>query len=107
MSNKRGTYLSDESTRVLKGDKSLRDKDAIRAKKLEAEPKVLVYGNPLYKQYLGEVYSFLYNGNPVSIRFDGTSQPFPKTIAELIQTKLDAAANANIAKVAGDGEQLN
>lgn len=106
MANNEGTRLSDFSTKALPTNKTVRERDLWKSAKLAKEPKVMVYGNPLYKTFLGDVYSFLYQGNPVTIKFDGTEQPFPETIAKLLQKKLDASANANVAKVAGDGENL-
>lgn len=106
MANNNGERLSDNTTKALPTNRSVRERDLLKGAKLAKEPKVMVYGNPLYKTFLGDVYSFLYQGNPVTIKFDGTEQPFPKTIAKLLQKKLDASANANTAKVAGDGENL-
>lgn len=106
MANNKGEFLSDKSTKALATDNTVLAKDRKKAIKLAKEEKVGIYGNPLYKQFLGDVYSFLYQGNPVTIKFDGTTQFFPKTIAELLQKKLDASANANVAKVAGDGEEI-
>jgi hypothetical protein len=85
--------------RTLKlADSQYRKDSESRIKKLKAQPKVGVYGNPLYKDFLGKTYSFLYQDFPVSITFDGKTYMYPKTIAELLQKKLDAAARANAPK---------
>ena len=85
--------------RVLKLSNDQYKKDsAERMRKLAAEPRVEVYGNPLYEEFLGSSYSFLFNDIPVVITFDGQTYRYPKTIAELLQKKLDAAARANTAK---------
>lgn len=85
--------------RVIKlSDEKYRKDNAKRMKKLSEEPKVEVYGNPLYEEFLGSTYSFLYNDYPVFITFDGKMYKYPKTIANLLQKKLDAAARANTAK---------
>ena len=67
-------------------------------KKYRKEPKVEIIGSTVYQQHLGRVYTFTYNGFPVSIKFDGTAQKFPKTIAKIIQKKLNAIAEANAPK---------
>ncbi|MCK9325774.1 MAG: hypothetical protein M0P69_09780 [Bacteroidales bacterium] len=81
----------------LSNEKYNRDSAARRAK-LSAEPKVAVYGNPLYKEFLGDTYSFDYHDYPVIINFDGKNYLYPKTIAEELQKKLDAAARGNTPK---------
>ncbi len=83
-------------------DEQYRKNNAARVKKLKAEPKVGVYGNPLYKDFMGKTYSFLYQDFPVSINFDGKTYMYPKTIAKLLQKKLDAAARANTPKEVND-----
>lgn len=100
------TRLSDNATRVYKGTERYRKDNATRTEKIKKEPKVAIYGNPLYKQFMGDVYSFDYQDNPVTIRFDGTMQYYHKTIAELINKKLDKAAKTNVPKIAGDGDKL-
>lgn len=85
--------------RALKLSNEKYNKDsAVRQKKLAAEPKVAVYGNPLYKDFLGDVYSFDYHDRPVIITFDGKNYYYPRTIAEELQKKLDAAAFGNTPK---------
>lgn len=98
--------LSDNATRVHVAEGRYKKDNAIRQAKLKKEPKVPVYGNPLYKPFMGDVYSFDYQGNGVSIKFDGTMQYYPKTIAELLMKKLDKAAMSNVPKEAGDGDKL-
>ena len=69
-----------------------------RIQRLKKEPKVGVYGNPLYREYLGDSYSFDFNDYPVFIAFDSKTYYFPKSIAEELQRKLDAAARGNTPK---------
>lgn len=57
--------------------------------KLKDEPLVAVYGPKSFQATLGNFYTFLLNTYPVTIRFDGTYQKFPKSIAEKLQKKLD------------------
>lgn len=77
--------------------KNKRD-NSLLIKKYNNEPKVEVIGSKLYKKHLGSVYTFTYNGFPVSIKFDGTAQKFPKTIAGVINRKLNEISEANAPK---------
>lgn len=72
--------------------------DQARISKINKETRVKVYGNPMFVPSLGEVYTFLYNGNPVSIEFNGEYQEYPETIAKLLEKKLAATARANTSK---------
>jgi hypothetical protein len=82
--------------RVLKlSDEKYKKDNARRIAKLSKEPKVGVYGNPLYKEFLGDVYSYSFQDYPVTIAFDGKTHMFPKTIAEDLQRRLDGAAQNN------------
>lgn len=67
-------------------------------RRLKKEPRVRVFGNKMYKESIGSPYTFLFNGLPVSIKFDGTYQEYPKTIAEVLERKLLAIAEANTPK---------
>ena len=62
--------------------------------KLRREPKVKVYGAPSFKKSEGPYYTFLFNGIPVTIKFDGTWQEFPSSIAEHLNRKLEKIAAA-------------
>lgn len=93
-------------TTHVKTDKSYNENNRIRLDKLRKEPKVKVWGNTLYKDFLGDVYTFLYQDYPVTIKFDGTWQEYPETIAKILTEKLDAAANANTSKEIGAGDRL-
>ena len=66
-----------------------------RIQKLKNEPRVKVYGNEIFQAQLGETYTFLLNGLPVSIKFDGTYQEYPESVARLIESKLSRIAKAN------------
>lgn len=72
--------------------------DQARTEKIKKENRVRVYGNPMFVPSLGETYTFLYNGNPVSIDFDGEYHEYPETIARLLEKKLAATARANTSK---------
>jgi hypothetical protein len=61
-------------------------------------PKRKVYGSKIHKETMGDRWTFLYNGVPVSINFDGTWQEFPEPIADFIEKQLEATAVANAPK---------
>lgn len=69
-----------------------------RVERLKKEPKVKVYGNEIFQDQLGEVYTFLFNGLPVTIKFDGTYQAYPESVAKLLENKLSEIAKANTRK---------
>lgn len=98
--------LSDMATKAYVGDNSYVRDNAIRLENLKKETRVPVYGNPLYKTFMGNVYSFDFQDFPVTIKFDGTMQYYPETIAKLIMKKLDGAAMSNVPKEVGDGDKL-
>ena len=52
-------------------------------------------GNKIFANYFGKVYTFLYNTIPVTIRFDGTKQKFPRFIYDRIVEKIDEVSNSN------------
>jgi len=82
---------------VDNGKKNKRD-NSLLIKKYKNEPKVEVIGSKLYKKHLGSVYTFTYNGFPVSIKFDGTVQKYPKSIAKVLERKLNEIAESNARK---------
>ncbi len=69
-----------------------------RIERLKKEPKIKVYGNEIFQDQLGEVYTFLLNGLPVTIKFDGTYQEYPESVAKLLENKLSEIAKANTRK---------
>ncbi len=71
-----------------------RDNSAL-INKYKHEKKVKVYGSPIYVPPCGDIYTFTFNGLTVSIKFDGTWQEYPETIAKMLIKKLDAIAVSN------------
>lgn len=63
-------------------------------RRLSKEPLVKVYGAPSYKKALGPYYTFLFNSVPVTIKFDGTWQKYPKPIARHLLKKLEKTSAA-------------
>lgn len=98
--------ISIEKTKHVKTNASYNENNRIRLEKLKKEPKVKVYGNILYKDFLGDVYTFLYQDYPVTIKFDGTHQEYPETIAKILVKKLEGAANSNVSIEVGSGERI-
>lgn len=56
-------------------------------------------GDKIYAPYFGKVYTFLYNAIPVTIKFDGSVQKFPKFIYEKIMEKIHEVSESNTPKV--------
>lgn len=67
--------------------------------KLKKEKFVEIVGSTMYKAYLGDFYTYLFNGVPVTIRFNGTAQKFRKSIAEDLNKRLNEIANSKSKKV--------
>lgn len=65
---------------------------------LAKAPKMRVYGSKSYKESMGDRWTFLYNGVPVSISFDGTWQEYPEPVALYIQKALEQIAESNAPK---------
>lgn len=65
---------------------------------LVTAPKRKIHGSKVYKETMGDRWTFLFNGIPVSISFDGTWQEFPGPIADYIEKALEEIAVANSPK---------
>lgn len=62
---------------------------------LKAEPKVPVRVDEIYAQYIGKEYTYLLNGEPVTLIADGKPRKYPESVAENIYQKLNDIARAN------------
>lgn len=67
--------------------------------KCKKDEVVKFRGDKLYAQYFGREYTFLYNAIPVTIKFDGTVQEFPKFIYDKIMEKIHEVSESNTPKV--------
>lgn len=67
--------------------------------KCKKDEVVKFRGDKLYAQYFGKEYTFLYNAIPVTIKFDGTVQEFPKFIYDKIMEKIHEVSESNTPKV--------
>ena len=63
--------------------------------KLKAEDKVPVRVDEIYAQYIGKEYTYLLNGEPVTLYADGKPRKYPESVAENIYQKLNDIARAN------------
>lgn len=63
--------------------------------RLKAEPKVPVRVDEIYAQYIGKEYTYLLNGEPVTLYADGKPRKYPQSVAENIYQKLNSIAKAN------------
>lgn len=67
-------------------------------RKLEAEPKVKITGQRVYRTHFGDALTFTFNGLPVTVYFDGTTKSYPQSIANEIMAKLEAFSEDMVAK---------
>lgn len=67
--------------------------------KCKSDKKVKFRGDKIWAPIFGKVYTFLYNGIPVTVKFDGTEQEFPEFVYNLIQEKIHETSEANTPKV--------
>jgi hypothetical protein len=63
--------------------------------RLKAEPKVAVRVDEIYAQYIGKQYTYLLNGEPVTLIADGKTRKYPESVAANIFQKLNDIARAN------------
>jgi hypothetical protein len=63
--------------------------------RLKAEPKVAVRVDEIYAQYIGKQYTYLLNGEPVTLIADGKTRKYPESVAANISQKLNDIARAN------------
>jgi len=68
-------------------------------RKFKDEPLEVVHGSQAYANYFGSVYTVLFNLVPVTIRFDGTEQKFPKSVAQFLRRKIMKTTAVNIPQV--------
>lgn len=90
--------VKENPTRTTEAKKTLQEQNRDFVTKLKKEKKVKVLGNELYKTHQGDALSFLYNGIPVYLPFDGEYHIFPETLAKVIERKLKLISIANTPK---------
>lgn len=62
---------------------------------LKAEPKVAVRVDEIYAQYIGKTFTYLLNGEPVTLIADGKPRKYPQSVATNISKKLNEIARSN------------
>ena len=66
--------------------------------KCKEDEVVKFTGNKIYAQYFGKVYSFMYNTIPVVVKFDGSTQEFPRFVYEEIMRRIQRISEASTPK---------
>ena len=56
-------------------------------------------GQKIFANYFGPVYTFLFNGIPVTVKFDGSTQEFPEFIYNKIMEMISEVSESNTNKV--------
>ena len=73
------------------------EKKKVMLEKCKKDDVVDFVGQKIFAQYFGPVYTFLFNA--VTVKFDGSTQKFPRFIAEKINQKIKDVSEANTNKV--------
>lgn len=77
----------------------IREKMQYMLDKCKNDEVVKFRGDKIYAPFFGKVYTFLYNAIPVTVRFDGSVQEFPKFIYDKIMEKIHEVSESNTPKV--------
>lgn len=56
-------------------------------------------GQKIFANYFGSTYTFLYNTIPVTVKFDGSKQYFPRFIYNRLMEKINEVSDSNMSKV--------
>jgi len=72
--------------------------DADFKRRLAKEEKVTITPPKYYAEYLGSVYAFTLNSYNVVVRFDGTKQQFPKTVADYLLKKFGKVLDSHVSE---------
>lgn len=80
----------------------MRDADIAWNQLLASEPKLPLKSPKYYASLLSPFYAFTYNGTPVLVRLDGTTQYFPATIHAVIVEKLGLILDSHISETIMD-----
>ena len=77
----------------------IREKTQFMLDKCKTDEVRKFRGDKIYAPIFGKVYTFLYNTIPVTIRFDGSVQEFPKFIYDKIMEKIHEVSESNTPKI--------
>lgn len=75
------------------------EKKKFMLNKCKTDKVVKFVGQKIFANYFGPVYTFLYNGVPVTVKFDGSTQEFPEFIYNKIMDLISAVSESNTNKV--------
>lgn len=64
----------------------------------KSDEKVPFVGHKIYAAIFGSTYSFLYNTIPVTVRFDGSTQYFPRFVYDRLMKKIAEVSESNTNK---------
>ena len=67
--------------------------------KCKSDEKRKFVGQKIFANYFGPVYTFLFNGIPVTVYFDGSEQEFPAFIYDAIVKMINEVSESNTNKV--------
>jgi len=97
------TAITDVSSMVA--EKRLADKNYMSGysqrvlKQFKSEKSVKVRCSKVYANMMGTTWTFLLNTIPITVRFDGTVQEFPESVATRLLEKFAEVTEANVPKV--------
>lgn len=75
------------------------EKKKFMLNKCKSDRIVKFVGQKIFANYFGPVYTFLFNGIPVTVKFDGSTQEFPKFIYDRIMKMISEVSESNTNKV--------
>ena len=75
------------------------EKKKFMLNKCKTDEVVKFVGQKIFAVYFGPVYTFLFNGIPVTVKFDGSTQEFPKFIYDRIMKMISEVSESNTNKV--------
>lgn len=66
------------------------------------EPLEPVYASEAYALYFGTVWTILFDLIPITVRFDGSEQMYPKSVARFLRKKIAKTTKVNIPRTDSD-----
>lgn len=91
---------ADTELAVKEAEKSyIIEKKRYMLEKCKKDRVVKFVGQKIFANYFGPKYTFLYNGIPVTVLFDGSTQEFPEFIYNKIMDMISAVSESNTNKV--------
>lgn len=76
----------------------IQEKKRFMLNKCKNDEQVPFVGQKIFANYFGPVYTFLYNTVPVTVKFDGTTQMFPRFIYDFLIAKITEVSESNTNK---------